>query len=193
VPDGAIALRATAFLPGGTGTTVERNIVLDRTAPVLTYRTFTPERAQPGTQVTIEVGADDLGTGVERTDVYVNTAADGSSTGAWVLLGSVVGNQGSVIWDTSGYSEGWHRVAFGTADKAGNWSSNTEMFTTYDLRLRLPVYLPLVLSQVAGDVPPGAVTPAPTVTHTSTARPTNTATATPTKTATPIGISIATH
>ena len=173
--DGTVALRATAFLPGGLSTTAAHSILLDRTPPILSYRTLMPQSASPGVPVTIEVGAYDLDAGVERIDAYVNVAPDGSLAGAWLPLGSIAGDAGSLIWDTSGYTEGWHRIAFGIVDKAGNWLPSTETLSSYELRSGTSkhIYLPLILSRHMSD-PPSTVTPTPTVTPSRTPTPTST-------------------
>lgn len=121
-PDGNYQLRATAYLLGGEGTSVTNsNIVLDRESPTYLSSTFTtPFTPSVGVPVTIEVATNDIGSGVDYIDVYVNSANNGSENGVWDLIGSIPSNQGNVVWDTTGYSSGVHRIALDIHDKAGN-------------------------------------------------------------------------
>ena len=149
VSDGSYEVRATAFLLGGEGTTVTNtNIMLDRVPPMYALSAFTPSSApSTGVPVTIEVIAADEGSGVDYIDVYANSANDGSTNGVWNFLGSISGSQGSLIWDTSGYSIGVHQIAFDIRDMAGNQGPDPQSQLFFTIEGGNKTYLPIILKQ----------------------------------------------
>jgi hypothetical protein len=160
VPDGVYAIRATALLLGGEGTTATNsNIWLDRTLPrYVSSKIVPPPGPYIGGPVEINAAAADEGSGVDHIDVYARKA-EGSS---WYFLGSISGGQGDVIWDTSGYSAGTYQIAFSIQDRAGNWGPASQPQHFIKLEAEHKVYLPVVLKNSDGPAPPPVPTPPPT-------------------------------
>lgn len=148
VPDGSYALRATALLLGGEGTTVINTILLDRTPPAYAFSTFTPPSApSPGVPVTIEVTATDEGSGVDRIDIYLKRVDDNPGNEMWDSLGSIRGSQGSLVWDTSSVLAGTYQIALDIYDRAGNQGPEPRLRLFFEVKEAIPwvIYLPLVL------------------------------------------------
>lgn len=127
--------------------------MLDRTLPTYVSSTVTPlDEPYVGFPVAVEVTADDEGSGVDHIDVYARKVYDSAVYGEWNFIGSVPGSQGSLVWDTSGYSAGTYQIAFSIQDQAGNWgpASQPELF----LGLKGKVFLPVVLKDSDGTAPP---------------------------------------
>ncbi len=101
-------------------------ICYDTTPPVVNSITFNPASPSSATSVQISASASDpgassgTGSGVSHIDYYVNTATDGSASGAWNLIGTSTGASGSVAWNTSGYAAGTHLVQVKVYDNALN-------------------------------------------------------------------------
>jgi uncharacterized delta-60 repeat protein len=127
VPDQVINLRAFVGDNAKNGIWLTANgIILDKTMPSYMSHTISPGKVFPGQSVTIGLQSQDNLSGVDHTDVYVNTATDGTGNGDWNLIGAINGCCGSVVWNTTGYQRGRHRIAFDIWDKAGN--SNNWVF-----------------------------------------------------------------
>jgi murein DD-endopeptidase MepM/ murein hydrolase activator NlpD len=125
IPDGNVELRAIASLLGGEGTTVTRNVMLDRTPPTYISSTFTPNSiVSAGDVITVEVTTADDNSGVDHVDVYAKFS--GSENKNWSFLGPIVGDQGSFVWNTSNYSAGTYQIAYSIQDRAGNWGPDPQ-------------------------------------------------------------------
>lgn len=122
VPDGNYQMRATALLLGGEGSTaVNSNITLDRKSPLHVSSTITPTSVlSPGIPIMIEVSAADQETNVDYIEVYAQLAGNIEHNEPWSLLGSISGNQGSLVWDTSNLANGIYQIGFDIYDVAGN-------------------------------------------------------------------------
>jgi hypothetical protein len=154
VPDGVYDLRASALLLGGEGTTVTNsNIMLDRTLPTYVSSTITL-LGEPyvGVPVAIEVTADDEGSGVDHIDAYARKVYDSAVYGVWNFIESIPGSQGSLVWNTSGYSAGTYQIAFSIQDQAGNWGPDSQPELL--LGLKGKAFLPVILKNSDGTAPP---------------------------------------
>ncbi len=158
VPDGDREVRATALLLGGEGTTTSRSILLDRTPPTHVSSSVTP-LAEPyvGVPVAIEVTAADEHAGVDRIDVYAKKIGSGPAQHRWYFLESIAGSQGSLIWNTSNYSAGSYQITFSIQDKAGNWGPDFQPVLL--LGLKGKVFLPVILKNSTGSLPPPPAAP----------------------------------
>ena len=146
VSDGTYDLRATASLLSGQGTTVtNNNVILDRTAPIHVSTIATPKNiSDPGLPITIEITADDQGSGVDYIDVYAKSISAESEFIPWSYLGAISGSQGSLVWDTSNYEGGTYQIAVDIYDKAGNWGPESQPQILVGIGEE-SVYLPLVI------------------------------------------------
>ncbi|MDZ7319978.1 MAG: cohesin domain-containing protein [candidate division KSB1 bacterium] len=147
VPDQVINLRAFVGDYAKNGIWLSANgIILDKTMPSYMSHTISPGNVLPGQLVTINLQSQDNLAGVDHTDVYVNTATDGSGNGDWNLVGAINGCCGSVVWNTTGYQRGRHRIAFDIWDKAGNsnnWVFGSQPIITVPLGEQYQ-YLPFI-------------------------------------------------
>lgn len=145
VADQVIWFYALANLPGGTaGTIISDYVILDRTAPYYLYHAiYNPNPTAPSI-VEIYLETEDNLSGVEGFEMYVNSASDGSSNGDWIFVNGAYGPSGTIIWDSSEMSEGFHQIAFAILDFASNWNrwdSEDEPTITYG---QSKVYLPAI-------------------------------------------------
>ncbi len=171
-PDGEVDLRATAFLPGGGGTTVTSSqVLLDRRPPQFLATVASPSPApRPGVTVTIEVTATDgagARSGIEEIDVYAAASAGslaravpaearavparalapGTADSTWRLLGSIPGAAGRLVWDTAGWARGAYQLAFDIRDRAGNRGPVPEQRLSLEIEADRPYRLYLSLAR----------------------------------------------
>jgi len=148
IEDQMIYLWAYAALPGGQGgSSMSGPIALDRTEPEYSWHTFDPPSPSTADQVWVEVAATDNFVGVERIEMYVNSAPDGSSGGEWIYVGAVDGANGQILWDTTSLPDGSYQVAFAIKDYAGNWNrwQSEDLPTIVYTKGVCSIYLPLVV------------------------------------------------
>jgi len=129
IDDQVVYLWAYAALPGGEGSSsMSEGIMLDRTDPdYVSCSSEPPSRAEAGTVTTVVETSDNL-SGVQRVEMYVNDAPDGSLNGDWIYVGEADNPDGDrpftaqIQWETEEFSDGVHRVAFAIEDRASNWN-----------------------------------------------------------------------
>jgi len=123
IADQGVQLRAIAWLPGElNGSATNTNILLDRTAPAYDSSNFVPPSPSDASNVEVHVNASDNLAGVQRIELYVNSAPDGSTSDDWFFEGAAgTGNNAGIKWNTCGYT-GTHQIAFAIKDYADNWS-----------------------------------------------------------------------
>ena len=131
---------------GATGSAV---LLVDKTAPVLSGLSLTPNPTQGATQLTLAATVTDAWSAPTRAEWFVGTdpgagnatAVGGVSvtgTGPWNLTGSV---------DASNLSEGANTLRVRVRDQAGNWSSPANVSVN--------VTAPLYFSTFGSTNPPG--------------------------------------
>ncbi len=121
IPDGAVAVTAEVDGDGTPGAASAATIWVDRTPPVASAPNAIPT-GDAGTSGFSWYAADKF-SGVASSTVEVNTATDGSATGAWVTVGTPVTGSGTrEIFSTSVRSvpDGVHATRVRVTDVAGN-------------------------------------------------------------------------
>jgi uncharacterized delta-60 repeat protein len=148
ITDQVVNIRAFIGDSAGNGIWANSNgVILDKTSPSYVSSSLVPGSAQIGQSVNINLQTQDNLSGVDHTDAYVNTATDGSGNGDWNLIGTINGCCGSVVWNTTGYQRGRHRIAFDIWDKAGNsnnWVFGSQPNVTVSLGEEYQ-FLPLIM------------------------------------------------
>jgi len=151
LPDQSINIKAFASDRAGNGVTspINSHILLDRQPPTVTTLTFAPGTAEPGEIVTMAVNIADNLSGIKRADIYIDPSTDGSAPwDAWNLLGTISGTQGSLVWNTNGYTFGFHEIVLVLEDNAGNqtfWPLPGGTPLRYKLKAPFEVSLPLIM------------------------------------------------
>ncbi len=91
--------------------------------PRLAAHTFSPPGPSNAPKVTIAAEAQGGPSGqrpITRTEVFVNTAPDGSTDGQWLPVGTIEGGRGKVEWQTAPIADGVYRVLFAMVDGQEN-------------------------------------------------------------------------
>ncbi|MEW6581781.1 MAG: hypothetical protein AB1416_03380 [Actinomycetota bacterium] len=127
VTDGAHALRVEVDGDGTAGAAHEVTLRVDRTPPLATQLAHGYPGAAAVATFTWVAGDPGGGFGLASTEVQVNAATDGSTSGTWVTAASRSGDGGGIAPDTSLaplVADGVHAWRVVTRDVAGNVGVN---------------------------------------------------------------------
>ena len=129
--DGTYKLRARiidrSVNDGNSAYSPETEIVVDNTPPSLSdvapalgspYSAFVEANVSP-----VHIRHEDVTSGIERTELEINTAGDGTETGVWEPARAnpaTAPGEDWIVWDTTEITDGTHMVRATTSDRAGN-------------------------------------------------------------------------